>query len=252
MRGEPWSGAPPPGCAEGGPAPRPWFTAARQGVRVATGRETAFPAPVGSERIGHPTQVLGKETGPVAERKQLIEDCLGTVVISRHQSHNGAEAGATDSGWRLSEPPKCSGVTHRVGPTLPHSLLTAKVINAVAGRLLCSVQCPGHPENLACKAHSRSHRRDRPKRSGSLRRWPTVAVPTTRPTPSDLTERLRRSNPRHHELRRTRIKSRGAYALEPGIFVQVSLRNNLIVRSIDARASCFRIILYPKILACLR
>lgn len=145
-----------------------------------------------------------------------------------------------------------SGVTHRVGPTLPHSLLTAKVISAVAGRLLCSVQCPGHPENLACKAHSRSHRRDRPKRSGGLRRWPTAAVPTTQPTPSDLTERLRRSNPGHLESRRMRIKSRGDYSLEPGVFAQASLRNNLIVRSIDARASCFRIILDPIILARLR
>ena len=151
------------GARRVGPAPRPLSTVAWQGGGVATGRETTFPAPVGSERIGNPTQVLGKETGPMAERKQLIEDCLGTVVISRHQSNNGAEAGATESGWRLPEPPMCSGVTHRVVPTLPHLLLTAKVINAVAGRLLCSVQCPGHPESLACKAHSRSHRRDRPK-----------------------------------------------------------------------------------------
>lgn len=48
------------GARKAGPAPRPWSTAARQGGRVATGRTTAFPAPVGSERIGNPTQVLGK------------------------------------------------------------------------------------------------------------------------------------------------------------------------------------------------
>lgn len=42
---------------------------------------------------------------PADERKQLIEDRLGTVVICRHRSKNGAEAGAMDSGWRLSEPP---------------------------------------------------------------------------------------------------------------------------------------------------
>ena len=34
----------------------------------------------------------------MAERKQLIKDWLGTVVICRHQSKNGAEAGAMDSG----------------------------------------------------------------------------------------------------------------------------------------------------------
>ena len=41
----------------------------------------------------------------MAERKQLIEGCLGIVVICRHHSNNGAEAGVTDSSRRLSEPP---------------------------------------------------------------------------------------------------------------------------------------------------
>ena len=39
-------------------------------------------------------------------------------------------------------------MTHRVDPTLPHSLSTAKIINTAAVRLPRFVQCPGHPEIL--------------------------------------------------------------------------------------------------------
>lgn len=49
------------------------------GGRIATAgaprderRETAVRVPVGSERIGNTAQMFGKETGPVAERKQLV------------------------------------------------------------------------------------------------------------------------------------------------------------------------------------
>ena len=131
----------------------------RPPVRPGTsGGETAFPATLGSERIGNTAQTPGKEAGPLANRKQLIENwsangrqdltgLWGVYGISRETGHNRVQR-FPDRGNPIGFG-GYSAVTHRICPALLRPLSTAQIINPVADRPPLSAQRPAHPEVLA-------------------------------------------------------------------------------------------------------
>ena len=93
MRGEHWSGSLRLGVRRAGPAPRQWLGSvppARHGEGAATsharrnerrGNRVSGACAIRSDRLHTPCGLIGntskipwKETGPVADRKQFIED----------------------------------------------------------------------------------------------------------------------------------------------------------------------------------
>ena len=108
MPGCPRAGAPPIGCAEGGgryrTRSRRWPSreagSRPTGCTGTSGGETAFPATVGSGRIGNTAKMPIKETGAMAVLKRLVEGWLGAVVIRRGRVARTAAVAERAAGGR--------------------------------------------------------------------------------------------------------------------------------------------------------
>ena len=140
-------------------------SAARTGCAGTSAGETALPAGVRSEPIGNTAKMLGYETRPAGDRHDLTGPCRthGTSRKTGHERVHRFPAGGFPS--RIGG---CRGLVHRVGLTLSRPLSAAEMINSVAGLSPLSAKCRLIQKSLIHKALSRSHRRDRPKRRGSL------------------------------------------------------------------------------------
>lgn len=141
-------------------------------------RETAVPAPLGSERVGNTAQMHWKEIG----RWQHLSDSLkagwgptrsdGTVPHGQHRLRAWPRAGATVSGRWLSTQLRrvVGGPSGRSNNSPARSRQPTSLTRPPVG-CHSPLSVPITPKSLFHMALPRSHCCDRPKGSGRLSQW---------------------------------------------------------------------------------